>query len=120
MKTLYAACISRLGLSQSGAASLHSVGLQSVKNWCSARSQPPPGVWDELRVYEARIVDASEELREAWEAAGSPPIELDDCEANGSALAAAADFVLGSPPGTLVHTGSTAATRLARQARRPN
>jgi hypothetical protein len=54
----------------------------------------------------------------AWVEAGSPPIEIDDSEADGVALMAAADFVLSSD--ATVHVGPTAATSLARQARRPN
>ena len=65
--TLYAACIARLGLSQALAAELHKVSLQSVKNWCSGRSEPPAGVWDDLRALEANVIDLSEELREAWD-----------------------------------------------------
>lgn len=118
MKTLYAACLSRLGLSQSGAASLHGVGLSTVKQWCAGRSVPPQGIWDELRELEAQIVDASEELRERWEAAGSPPIELDDSEAGHLPLMAAADLVLTTEGPVTV--GRTAATQAARQARRPN
>lgn len=118
MKTLYAACLSRLGLSQAEAASLHRVGIQSVKHWSSGHRPAPAGVWGELRAYEERIVDGSEELREHWEAAGSPPIEIDDSEADGPALMAAADFVLGSTGP--VHVGQTAATQVSRQARRPN
>jgi len=118
LKTLYAACISRLGLSLAGAAAFHGVGLQSVKNWSVGRSQPPAGVWDELRAYEAQIVDGSEEFRERWEAAGSPPIEIDDSEADGVALMAAADLVLTTDAPVAV--GRTATTQFARQARRPN
>ena len=94
MKTLYAACLSRLGLSQTGAAALHEVAVQSIKNWCSGRSRPPAGVWTELRAYEAVIVDRSEAIREAWEDAG----EARDIDANvhgdPQSLMALADFVL--------------------------
>ena len=118
MKTLYAACLSRLGLTQAEAASLHDVRPDTVKNWSVGRRNPPQTAWDELRDYEARIVDASEEMRERWEQAGSPPIEIDDIEADGVALMAAADFVLAS--GGPVRVGQSNATQLARQARRPN
>lgn len=59
MKTLYAACLSRLGLSQSGAAALHSVRLDTVKSWSAGRNPVPPGAWADLRAYEAAIVDRS-------------------------------------------------------------
>ena len=94
MKTLYAACLSRLGLSQSEAAALHGVGLQSVKNWCAGRSAVPDGLWADLRGYEQRIVDRSEALREAWEDAGE--VRDVDVKVNGDPtnLMAAADFLL--------------------------
>lgn len=120
MKTLYAACLSRLGLSLAGAAALHGVRLDTVKSWSAGRNPVPHGAWDDLRECEARIVDASEELREQWEAGGEPPVEIDDSEADGAALIAAADFVLGTQPGTSVEVGPSQATVLARQARRPN
>jgi hypothetical protein len=118
MKTLYAACLSRLGLSQAGAATLHGIRLDTVKNWCAGRVRVPDGIWDELRAVEAEIVDASEDMREGWKAAGSPPIEIDDSEAGDIALMAAADFILTSKGP--VSVGPSAATRAARQARRPN
>lgn len=118
MKTLYAACLSRLGLSQSEAAALHGVRIDTVKSWSSGRNNVPQGAWDELRAYEAQIVDGSEELRERWENAGSPEIEIDESEADGPALMAAADFVLASDGP--VRVARSAATQLARQSRRPN
>lgn len=118
MKTLYAACLSRLGLTQTGAAELHNVRLDTVKSWCAGRNTVPQGAWDELRGYEAQIIDASESLFERWNSAGSPPIEINTEESRGAMLMAAADFVLGSTGP--VHAGVTEATMLARQARRPN
>ena len=118
MKTLYAACLSRLGLSQLEAAALHGVRLDTVKSWSSGRNPVPQGAWDELRALESQIIDGSEAVREGWEAAGSPPIEIDDAEGGGASLMAAADFILGSSGP--ISIGETAATRMARQARRPN
>jgi len=118
MKTLYAACISRLGLSQAQAAVLHNVRIDTVKSWASGRNRVPAGAWDDLRAHEAAIVDRSEAMREAWTAAGSPPLEINDAEAGGAALMAMADFVLGDDAPVTI--GQTAATQMARQARRPN
>lgn len=118
MKSLYAACLSRLGLSQSGAASLHGVRLDTVKNWSSGRRPVPQDVWDDLRKVEAQIVDRSEEIREVWEAKGSPAVEIGADEADDLSLMAAADFVLASTGP--VRVGETEATQMARQARRPN
>lgn len=119
MKTLYSACLARLGLSLSGAATLHGSRLDSVKSWASGRRTPPDGVWDDLRKYEAQIVDMSEALREAWDE-NPAPIEINTSEASDLSMMAAADFILGLPEETAVHDGETATTRLARQARRPN
>lgn len=119
MKTLYAACLARLGLSLAEAARLHGSRLDTVKSWSAGRNPVPDGIWDDLRTYEADIINRAEEWRERWEAAGQPPLEINDAEAGaGPALMALADFVLGSTGP--VHVGETAATRMARQARRPN
>jgi|SRR5690606_30669819 len=115
MKSLYAACLSRLGLSLAEAAALHGVGLSTVKHWTSGRRAPPQGVWDELRRYELEIVDAAEELREAWEQAGEPPIEIDTTDAGTLPLIAAADFVLGTAERTPVEVGPSEATGEARR-----
>lgn len=116
MKTLYAACLARLGLSQTEAAALHDVRLDTVKSWAVGRNAPPPAVYDELRAIEAHIVDASEAFREIWPA--GTPIEIDDSEAGHLPLMAAADFVLNCD--APVETGRSRATLMARQARRPN
>ena len=118
MKTLYAACLSRLGLSQSGAATLHGVRIDTVKSWASGRNPVPQGAWEDLREYETQIVDGAEEFREQWDAAGQPPIEINDSEGGGPGMMAVADFVLGSTGPLTI--GMTRATQLARQARRPN
>lgn len=118
MKTLYAACLSRLGLSQPEAASLHGVRLDTVKSWSAGRNRVPQGAWDELRARELEIVDRSEAIREVWEAQGLPQLEVDDSEADDLTLMATADFVLNSTGP--VHIGQTAAMLMARQARRPN
>lgn len=104
MKTLYAACLARLGLSQSEAASLHGSRLDTVKNWAVGRRTVPAGAWADLRAYEARIIDRSEAIREAWEDAG----EIRDMElqthGDPIALMAAADFLLSTdtdPPVTI-------------------
>lgn len=93
MKTIYAACLSRLGLSQAEAATLHGVRLDTVKSWSSGRNPVPQGAWADLRQLEAAIVDRSEAIREAWEDAG----ETRDIEARVAdhlGLMALADFAL--------------------------
>lgn len=100
MKTLYAACLARLGLSQAEAAAIHTnrdgqpVRLDTVKSWCAGRNPVPPNAWADLRRLEAEIVDRSEAMREAWEDSG----EMRDIEISlhGSdrVLMAVADFLL--------------------------
>lgn len=116
MKTLYSACLSRIGLTQAGAATLHGVRPDTVKNWAVGRRGVPQSAWDDLRAYSAQIEDAADAMLEAWDNAGSPPIEIDDSEADGPALMTAAALVLATDGP--VHVGQTDATRMARQARR--
>ncbi len=118
MKTLYAACLSRLGLSQSEATALHGVRLDTVKSWSSGRNPVPQGAWDQLRDLEARVGDGSNAILRAWNEAGCPPIEINCAETDSSSLMATAGFVLRSHGP--VHIGETPATQAARQARRPN
>lgn len=97
MKTLYAACLSRLGLTQSEAAKLHgNVRIDTVKSWSSGRNRVPEGAWEDLRDYEAKIVDRSEATREAWKDAGEPLI-VEARIADHLGLMAYADFILTSP-----------------------
>lgn len=57
MKTLYAACLSRLGLSLQDAAALHAVPINTIKSWSSGRRTPDATRWDELREREKAIVE---------------------------------------------------------------
>ncbi len=94
MKTLYAACLARLGLSQSEAAALHGSRLDTVKNWAVGRRTVPDGAWADLRAYEALIVDRSEAIREAWEDAGEIRDMTLQTHGDPVALMAVADFLL--------------------------
>lgn len=117
--TLYAACLSHLGLSQSNAAALHGVRIDTVKSWATGRNRVPTGAWDDLRAYAAEIVAGADDL-----AARMPDtqfvdrIEINDSEAAGAPLMAAAMFVLSTPPGLPVVLGRTEATIAAREARK--
>jgi hypothetical protein len=119
MKTLYAACLARLGLSSAEAADLHKVRIDTVKSWSAGRNSVPAGAWDDLRGLESEIVATSEALREAWNRLQAP-VEINVGEAGRRTFIAAADFVLGLPIGTPIHFGKTVATDIVRQARRPN
>ena len=98
MKTLYAACLSRLGLSQAEAATLHGNSIDTIKKRCAGRIGVPAGVWNDLRAYEARIVDRSEAAREALAqataAAGSSPEALDARWSTDAELMGLADLIL--------------------------
>lgn len=96
MKTLYAACLSRLGLSQAEAAALHKVRLDTVKSWSSGRNRVPDGAWEDLRDLEAKIVNQSEAVRELWEDNGEP-LHVAPHARDGQSLMALADFVLTTP-----------------------
>jgi len=94
MKTLYAACLSRLGLSQTEAARLHDVRIDTVKSWSSGRNRVPQGAWDDLRSYNDQIADAADEFLSEWHNAGCPPISIHAADGEGAALMAVADFLL--------------------------
>jgi hypothetical protein len=95
VKNLYAACLSRLGLSQTEAAALHGVRLDTVKSWSGGRNQVPNGAWQNLRDYEAAIVDRSEAIREEWEDAGEiRDIDITLSSDDPQNLMALADFLL--------------------------
>ena len=94
MKTLYAACLSRLGLSLAEAASLHGVRLDTVKSWSSGRNRVPDGAWSDLRQREQAIIERSETIREVWEDTGEPR-ELEATWTDDLGLLGLADFVLG-------------------------
>jgi hypothetical protein len=94
MKTLYAACLSRLGLSQSEAATLHNTRIDTIKSWSVGRRPVPDGAWAELRAYEMTIVDKSEAIREAWEDAGEIRDVVLGTKGDPINLMAAADFLL--------------------------
>ncbi|MFN3469959.1 MAG: helix-turn-helix domain-containing protein [Novosphingobium sp.] len=96
MKTLYAACLCRLGLSQAEAAALHSVRLDTVKSWSSGRNRVPDGAWEDLRDLEAKIVNQSEAVRELWEDNGEP-LQISPNARDKQSLMALADFVLTTP-----------------------
>lgn len=97
--TLFAACLDRLGLSQSEAATLLGIAkVTRIKDMASGRSRVPDGIWPELRAYEAKIIDRSETLREALEEssakADGPPGVIDAVVDDAAGLMGLADFVL--------------------------
>lgn len=94
MRTLYAACLSRLGLSQTEAAALHGVRIDTIKSWSSGRSKVPHGAWADLREREAMIIERAETIREIWEDAGEPG-EIAACWVDNIGLLGVADFILG-------------------------
>lgn len=65
MKTVYAACLSRVGLSHVEAAALHGVRLDTVKSWSSGRNRIPESIWHDLREYEKQIMLEAEQFKES-------------------------------------------------------
>lgn len=94
MNTLYAACLSRLGLTQPEAAALHDVALVTVKSWAQGKRAVPAGVWAELRAYEGEIVDRAEAMRDVWEETGRNADVVADPHHDPRNLMALADFTL--------------------------
>lgn len=85
-RTLYAACLSRLGLSQQDGAELHKVSPQTVRNWATGRRPVPQGAWDELRARDSEVQARIEALLRANEVTpfGDVPNDasaLDDLDA---------------------------------------
>jgi len=96
VRTLYSACLSRLGLSQTEAAVLHKVRTDMIKSWSTGCSCVPDEAWEDLRDYEAKIIDSSEQVREMWREQGEP-LEVDAAAGDLQSLMALADFVLSAP-----------------------
>ncbi len=59
--TPYRLLLSRVGLSQADAATLHQVRLDTIKSWCAGRARAPVGVIAELRTLYARQKNAAAE-----------------------------------------------------------
>lgn len=128
--TPYRLLLSRVGLSQADAATLHQVRLDTIKSWCGGRRGAPPGALAELRALHAQQKQAAAEaLQMIAERPGAGQIELgyavDDHEAQGMGwpCAAAQWACLGmvaaacDRPVSLVPRGTTTATAAAADAR---
>jgi hypothetical protein len=128
--TPYRLILSRAGLSQADAATLHQVRLDTVKSWCAGRNRAPAGVIAELRtLYAQQKTAAAEALQIIAERSEAGQIELgyavDDAEAQsmGWPCASAQWTSLGMIAAgtdrqiTLVPRGTTVATAAAADAR---
>lgn len=128
--TPYRLLLSRVGLSQADAATMHQVRLDTVKSWCAGRNRAPAGVMAELRRLYARQKQAAQEALEAISGfADANTIELgyavDDAEAQsmGWPCASAQWTSLGMIAAstdrriTMVPRGTTVATAAAADAR---
>lgn len=128
MKTVYAAALSRLCLSQAEAAELHDVRIDTVKSWSSGRARVPPGAWDDLRAVAVAARARLEYMEELHSAAmatmpnsardGHMTVEVDLECAGPEGRIAAADFALALPSGSRVENkgAAAAAARAARGA----
>lgn len=128
--TPYRLLLSRVGLSQADATTMHQVRLDTVKSWCAGRNRAPAGVMAELRGLYARQKQAAQEALEAISGfADVNTIELgyavDDAEAQsmGWPCASAQWTSLGMIAAgtdrhiTLAPRGTTVATAAAADAR---
>jgi hypothetical protein len=96
MCSLYAACLSRLGLSEADAADLHIVSPAIVAGWACGALEPPPTAWDDLRDYNAQVAEWQELIRQEWDTDGEP-LEVPIRYFDGAAMMGAAEFVLTAP-----------------------
>lgn len=72
-KTLYAATLAHVGMSQSDAQAFHKITRpQTIGDWAMGRRPVPAGAWAELVSYSKQIDDRVAAVGAAWEAAGRP------------------------------------------------
>jgi len=93
-RTIYSACLSRLGLSHQDAAELHAVRVDTVRSWASGRRPVPEGAWSELRQLEADVAARIVTFSAQWDASGRPDVFNDAGEVDALDLMAAAALVL--------------------------
>lgn len=117
MKTLYAACLTRLGLTLPMATELHGKDLDTVERWYNGVTPVPVETWDDLRQLSADIDDGADEMLEAWERFPGP-VDINTSGAGHLPLMTGAAFVLSLPPGTPVAEGEANTTRAARKTRK--
>jgi hypothetical protein len=103
-RTIYAACLARLGLSQPEAAALHGVRPDTVKSWSAGRNPVPERIYDELREYAAQIAERSDAMMDLWHREKPDEVELTVAH-EPIAMMAAADFALRLPVGVRLRTG---------------
>lgn len=128
--TPYRLLLSRVGLSQADAATLHQVRLDTIKSWCAGRARAPSGVIAELRALHSRQKHAANQaLQMITERPEVGQIELgyavDDAEAQtmgwpcASAQWASLGMIVAGTDKqiTLAPRGTTVATAAAADAR---
>jgi hypothetical protein len=76
---LYALLRLRCGLSPEEAARFHGVRVDTVRKWSRRKSEPPPGILDELRALYGQIEDAGQ---------SGDPFEIDALPCEGARDAA--------------------------------
>lgn len=117
-KTLFSACLERVGLTREQAAAYLNIPAYTIKKMCNGSKIVPQGVWDDLRRRQIEIVDGSEELLERWEQSRATRLTINDDEAGDPAILAAADFVLSVDAGVEIEMVSAERVAAARRARR--
>ncbi len=67
-------------MSQREAASFHEVSLDSIKNWCTERSNPPARVIEELRQLNQQMMKCALEFeKQLSQSAHNDEIDIGDC-----------------------------------------
>lgn len=74
--------ISVCGLSQREAAEFLDVSIDTVKSWCSGRSNPPAGVWMMLASLFEQIQNAADGAADVMNLAGIDPRAYNNIEAD--------------------------------------
>lgn len=80
--TAFKSSIGVCGLSQSEAAEFLEVSIDTVKNWCSGRANPPLGVWQLLASLFEQIQDAADGAADVMNLEGIDPRAFNNVEAD--------------------------------------
>jgi len=78
----FKSAIAICGLSQSEAADFLQVSIDTVKSWCSGRSNPPLGVWQQLSSLFEQIQNAADNAADIMSLDGIDPRAWNNLEAD--------------------------------------
>lgn len=80
--TTFKSALSICGLPQTEAADFLQVSLDTIKSWCSGRSNPPLGVWQQLASLFEQIQDAADGAADVMSLDGIDPRAFNNLEAD--------------------------------------